>query len=86
MNHQKKMTSINKPGTFAESLEEKLSLPFMEAGTDNMGRVEDVAGICKEKTGKAKFQLELNLLTVVKQNMKLFYKYLTKVSSVDFGS
>ena len=32
--------------------------------------------LCREKTGKAKAQLELNLATKVKENNKYFYKYI----------
>ncbi|KAF1618604.1 UNVERIFIED_CONTAM: putative RNA-directed DNA polymerase from transposon X-element, partial [Eudyptes robustus] len=38
---------------------------------------KDVVRLCREKTRKAKAQLELNLATAVKDNKKYFYKYIS---------
>lgn len=43
----------------------------------NSGRVKEVVRICREKIRKAEAQLEFKLSTVVKENEKLFYKYIT---------
>ena len=35
--------------------------------------------LCREKLGRFKAQLELNLFTALKVNTKYFYKYISKI-------
>lgn len=69
------MISINKPGTFAESLEEKLSLPFMEAGTDNTGRVWRCCWDMQRENWKGKIPAWTQPAHCSKAEHETLYKY-----------
>ena len=45
-------------------------------GQQRNGEYKEVVRICREKIRKTKAKLELNLATVIKENKKLFYKYI----------
>ena len=60
---------------FSEVSEERESTSCGSMG--NSGRVKEVVRICREKIRKAEAQLEFKLSPVVKENEKLFYKYIT---------
>ncbi|GAB0209753.1 hypothetical protein GRJ2_003441000 [Grus japonensis] len=46
-------------------------------GQATQGDYKDVVRLCREKIRRAKAQLELNLATVIKDNKKCFYKYIS---------
>lgn len=59
-------------------LQEKKSLVPVEDGTATRRGYKEVFRICREKTRKVKAQLEIRLAIVVKQNKKLFCKYINR--------
>ena len=59
-------------GASADTQEKKESLPLLV----NQEGYRYLVRSCREKTRKAKAQLELNLTTVVRENKKCFYKYI----------
>ncbi|KAF1461414.1 hypothetical protein FQV21_0009482, partial [Spheniscus demersus] len=49
---------------------------FWKQGQATQEDYKDVVRLCREKIRRAKAQLELNLATAVKDNLKSFYKYI----------
>jgi len=51
----------------------------LEEGAGNSGaEYKDVVRLCREKSRRAKAQLQVNLATAVKDNKKCFYKYISR--------
>jgi len=62
--------------TIVETPEEKESYVLWKKGQATWGDYKEVAKVCREEVRKAKAQLELRVATAVKENKKLFYKYI----------
>ena len=60
----------------AGTQEQKESLWSLESGQATYDDYRYVVKLCREKIRRAKTQLELNLVTKVKDNNKYFYKYI----------
>ncbi|GAB0186782.1 hypothetical protein GRJ2_001143500 [Grus japonensis] len=55
----------------------KRTYDLWKKGQASQEDYKDVVRLCREKIRRAKVQLELNLATVIKDNKKCFYKYIT---------
>lgn len=54
----------------------------MDEGEATQEKYKDADRICKENTAKAKAHLKFNLVTVVKDSKKYFYKYINNKRNV----
>ena len=69
---------MDEQGAFPEAPGEKKKRIFLlwKKGQEIQGEYKEVVRICKEIIRRAKAELELNLTIGVKENKKLFYKYI----------
>ena len=64
---------------FLRLQEEKRTYLLWKKGWATQGEDKEVVKVCREKIRKAKAQLEFNLDIEIKENKKLFYKYILTV-------
>ena len=70
-----KETGLDEQRPLAGTQEQKECLWSLGEWASNLWRLQVCSELCREKIKKAKAQLELNLVTKVKDDSKYFYKY-----------